>query len=211
MRLVVVPAQAVVLLAADGGRLVVHRARRCQRVCRSRGAVRRRARARPRAALRPLRTPHSNPFVAQRIAFPPDRNLRIALLHRLFKASESTVTARGSSLRALHGTVRSRARVASGAKARTCIAGGSRARSELGRRARGAAVSRECRISGRGACGRQWPPAPVWGPPPAPPRAHTHAERPPRRPPPDTHVTLLDTYTCDASYAVCIFRIPTHW
>lgn len=31
--LVVVPAQAVVLLAADGGRLVVHGSRRCQRVC----------------------------------------------------------------------------------------------------------------------------------------------------------------------------------
>lgn len=34
MCLVVVPAQAVVLLAADGGRLVVHSARRCRRVCR---------------------------------------------------------------------------------------------------------------------------------------------------------------------------------
>lgn len=33
MGLVVVPAQAVVLLAADGGRLVVHGSGRCQRVC----------------------------------------------------------------------------------------------------------------------------------------------------------------------------------
>lgn len=36
VRLVVVPAEAVVLLTADGSRLVVHRGRRCPRVCRSR-------------------------------------------------------------------------------------------------------------------------------------------------------------------------------
>lgn len=97
----------------------------------------------------------------------------------------------GSSLESTARHCSSARRVATGANVRTCIAGGSRARSELERRARGAAVSRECRISGRRrrAVGGQWPPAPVWGPPPAPPRTHTRERARPLAAPLSTHVS----------------------
>lgn len=98
--------------------------------------------------------------------------------------------------------------------ARTCIAGGSRARSEVTkcRRARGAAVSRECRISARvrsaGLAARRCGARPR----PRPAHSHTRARRPhtpsstpvhTRAPPHMCHITYI---TYDASFTVCIFQ-----
>lgn len=106
MCLMIVPTQTVVLLTADGGApFVVHRARWYQRVCRSRGAVQQRARARLRAALRPLRTPLSQPFRRSKSGLPAGQFSHCTIpfkFTQLFFYKQQSCTESPQSLEALH-------------------------------------------------------------------------------------------------------------